>query len=75
MARHKTTWRDLLDPSRSLSGRELWRLDKAISRIETQPLINAYRRQASRYRRDMRRDLRGYERLRKTTNRRLSPSN
>ena len=69
MARHKTTLSDLLDPSHSLSGRELWRLDKAISRIETQPLINAYRRLASRYRRDMGRDMRGYERLRKTTNR------
>ena len=68
MARRKTL-SDLLDPSHSLSGRELWRLDKAISRIETQPLINAYRRQASRYRRDMRRDMGGYERLRKTTNR------
>ena len=70
MAKHKT-WRDLLDPGHSLSGRELWRLDKAISRIETQPLINAYRRQASRYRRDMRRDMRGYERLRKNTTRQV----
>ena len=68
MARRKTL-SDLLDPSMGLSGRDLRRVARALTRIETQPLINAYRRQASRYRRDMRRDMGGYERLRKTTNR------
>lgn len=65
----KKTLNDLLDPSYNLSGRDLRRVARALTRIETRPLINAYRRQARRYRRDMRRDMRGYERLRKTTKR------
>lgn len=75
MARTTKSLSELLDPNHGLSGREMRRVSRALTRIEIRPLLKAYARQAKRYQRDQRRDLRGLERLRKTTTKQIRGSN
>lgn len=75
MAKHKKHKKksvpDLLNPSANLRGKHILRIARALTRIETQPQINAYRRLAGRYGRDMNRDLRGLHRLGERTRRQI----
>jgi hypothetical protein len=54
---------ELLDPGQVLSGKQMWRAANAAARIELRPGLKAQHRAYKRYGRDMKRDLKGLNRL------------